>query len=358
MAPSRRTFLKSVGATAGTGALLSNATAPVAAHAKPPMVWRPASEYNYTYANRENDYPIRWYVVHATNSSYWSTINYFQDPSANASTHYVIENDNDPEITQMVDESNIAWHCGNNTWDNYVLGTEHDGIIGEEIWTDATYRRAARIAQWAGETYGFPLRVRRYNVAPCNPWDGAGGIIGHHQIPNPNDCSQSGGISGKTDPGWTWNWGKYEGYVRQFHVNVNEAVFANANLHVRDAPGTSSTVLDTAPAGTNGVVTDGPVDADGYRWFQVNYEGSTADGWSAATWLPYCRFYTNDWLYTSASLSVRDGPSVNNNRIDTAPAGTWGKVIDGPVDTDYYRWWKIDYDGASTGWSADYWLRD
>lgn len=65
--------------------------------------------------------------------------------------------------------------------------------------------------------------------------------------------------------------------------------------------------------------------------------------------------------YTTADLSVRDGPGTDYNRIAVAEQYTGGYVIDGPVDNDGYTWWKLNYNGDDdngrvTGWSAGNWL--
>ena len=349
MQPSRRTFLKTVGATAGAGALLSSVS-PVAAHGKPEYVWRPADSSNYTAANRESDYDIRWYIIHVAEGSYNGTISWFQNPDANASTHYVIENDSNPEITQMVDESDIAWHGGGTNYNDHSLGIEHAGEVGSTYWTEATYEKSGALAQWACETYGIPMAVRRYDVAPCDQANGAGGVIGHHQIPE-TDC----GPNDHTDPGSTWNWGKFEGYLQRYHLGVGDATVTSANLNVRDTPG--GTLLDTAPLETSGTVIDGPTTSGGYQWYKVDYDDGVATGWSAANWLPYSRFGAGDGVATTSALSVRSAPGTGSSRLDTASNGEGGTVVDGPVDSDGYRWFKVDYNSSATGWSAGFWLR-
>lgn len=356
MTQNRRTFLKVLGATAGAGAVLGSASLG-AAHSKPSMDWIAADDSNYTDASRETDYDIRWFVVHVAEGSYEGTISHFQDSSADVSAHYVTENDSSGDMTQMVAEEDVAWHAGNGGYNDHSLGIEHEGYTDETTFTDALYQASARTAQWAAETYNFPLRVRRYDVAPCSATDGNGGIIGHDQIPDPNDCSQGGGASHHTDPGSTWNWGRYEGYVRRYHLGVSEHAVTSADLSVRDGPGTNYTRIDVAPQGYTGTVIDGPVDNDGYRWYKVDYEGDVATGWSAANWLPYSRFDVGHGVTTTSALNVRNGPGTSYDSIDTAPDGTTGTVSDGPVDNDGYRWFEVNYDdGVSTGWSAGYWL--
>lgn len=356
MQQSRRSLLKLLGGAAGGGVLVGSAS-PATAHAKPSMDWVAADSSNYDDANRESDWDIRWFVVHVAEGSYEGTIDWFQNPDADASAHYVVENDSPADATGMVAEEDAAWHAGNWSYNKHSLGVEHEGHTDETTFVDPLYEKSARIAQWAGETFGFPLRVRRYDIAPCDALDGAGGVIGHDQIPDPNDCSKSGGANHHSDPGSTWNWGRYEGFLRRYHLDTWESVVTNADLSVREGPGTSYSRVDVAPEGTSGAVIDGPVDNDGYRWYEVSYDEGIADGWSAANWLLYSRFDIWKEATAGTDLSVRNGPGTSYDRIDVAPDGTSGTVVDGPVDNDGYRWFELDYDGGvSTGWSAGYYL--
>lgn len=348
MAPSRRQFLRLAGATAGAGALVTSAST-VSAHAKPDSRWVAADSSNYS--SGRGGHNIRWWVVHVTEGSYEGTVSWFQDPDANASSHYVIENDSAAEITRMVSEDDMAWHAGNGDYNDHSLGIEHEGYVDESTFTDALYDRSARMAQWAGETYGFPLEVHRYDMAPCNAHDGAG-IIGHSQVPS-TDCSYSGGDNAHSDPGSTWNWGRYEGYVRRFHMGSGESVVTASDLNVRDSP--DGDWLDTAPADAYGEIISGPVSDGGYEWYEVDYAGSTATGWSAADWLLFARFGHGQGISTTSGLSVRDSP--DGSQIDSAYDGEPGTIVGGPVDDGGYRWWQVDYDSAQTGWSAGYWLQ-
>ena len=113
--------------------------------------------------------------------------------------------------------------------------------------------------------------------------------------------------------------------------------------------------LAGATAGnTYGTIVDGPVSDGGYEWYRVNYAGSTPTGWSAADWLLYARFGHGQGASTASALSVRDAP--DGSKVDTAYSGESGTIVGGPVDTGGYRWWKVDYASAQTGWSAGYWL--
>jgi chitinase len=132
-------------------------------------------------------------------------------------------------------------------------------------------------------------------------------------------------------------------------------VVTTAEVWIRDGPGTSNAHVDTAPSGTTGTIVDGPVESDGYAWYEVEYDDGITNGWTALGdgWLAKCRFGAGHRAVTNVDLSVRDGAGTSATQLDTAPAGTGGTVLDGPVDADGYTWWKVDYDGGvQTGWSA------
>ncbi len=356
MQQTRRGLLRTLGAAVGAGAVLSTGVGTVAADEEPSLAWEPAGDSNYTAAAR-GPADVRWFVVHVAEGTHDGTVAWFQDPNANGSTHYVVENAADPAQTRMLDESDIGWHAGNWSYNEASLGIEHGGYTDQTTFVDGLYDASASIAAWAADAYDFPLRVRRYDVAPCDPTDGAGGVIGHDQVPDPDNCSSGGGAGAHTDPGSTWNWGRYEGYLRRNHLGTYQEVVTAADLNVRDSPGLGGTSVDTAPAGTTGDTVDGPVDADGYRWYEVEYDDGTTTGWSASDWLLYSRFGAWDDVTTTAALSVRDAPGLDATTVDTTANGETGTVTDGPVDADGYRWFEVSWNGGTTsGWSAGYWL--
>ena len=65
---------------------------------------------------------------------------------------------------------------------------------------------------------------------------------------------------------------------------IGQTVTASSNLNVRTTPSTSGTLLGSQPAGVTGSVTGGPVLANGYWWWQVNF-ATGPDGWSVENWL-------------------------------------------------------------------------
>jgi hypothetical protein len=156
-----------------------------------PALWAPADPGNYTVSDRESAFPINYVVIHTTQGSYAGTINWFQNPAANVSSHYVIRS-SDGQITQMVREKDIAFHAGNWTYNTQSIGIEHEGFVDDPSWyTDAMYRASAALTRNVCLKYGIPM-TRTH-------------IIGHFEVPGADH----------TDPGPNWNWTFYMQLVTQ-----------------------------------------------------------------------------------------------------------------------------------------------
>lgn len=356
MSESRRTILKALGATVGAGALVGTGSAKSTGQptrkpaSKPEMAWVPAHESNYSEADRESDAEIRWFVVHVAQGSYQGTIDWFQNPEANVSAHYVADHETGA-LTQQLDESDMGWHAGNWPYNQHSLGIEHSGFVNRTDYSDELYAASARIVRWAATEFDFPKRVRRYEIAPCDALAGDGGVIGHHQIPHPYDCSRPGGISGHTDPGSLWNWGRYEGFVRRWDLETGERAVVLADDAVRHGPDADAATADVS-AGSTGAFTGNLQYRKGTQWYKLDFDGGP--GWVPASETLYARFGPGSRVETTGNLSVRSDPG--GERVGGVEPGTAGTVVAGPVDTEGYRWWKVEYDGSDAGWSAGYWL--
>jgi hypothetical protein len=160
---------------------------PASNHAEYPLAagFIPADSSNYTAGGIAS---YEYVVVHTMQGYYGGSISWFQNPSSNVSAHYVMRAD-DGEITQMVHNTDRAWHVGNSN--SYALGIEHEGFIDDASWyTWATYLSSARLARWLCDTYGIPADRDH--------------IVGHVELPSQTH----------TDPGPNWNWDLYMALVR------------------------------------------------------------------------------------------------------------------------------------------------
>jgi uncharacterized protein YraI len=140
---------------------------------------------------------------------------------------------------------------------------------------------------------------------------------------------------------------------------IGDTVYVTSEgLNVRSGPGTGYSVIDTMSYGQNGLIVDGPVAADGYTWYELNYVGGTTDGWVAGDYLGLVStggsFAIGDTVsVTSATLNIRSGPGIGYSVIDYFAYGDQSVIVDGPVGADGYTWYEVTYGGgAYSGWVA------
>jgi hypothetical protein len=137
---------------------------------------------------------------------------------------------------------------------------------------------------------------------------------------------------------------------------------------VREAAATSSKQLGRFAPGTLVTVREGPVEADGYRWWRVEsgqgLSGWAADGDGEDDWLtgdigeprPVNRpLRVGDRL----TVTTKDGKHLAlryqaaGTLIRRVPAGTLFTVKEGPVDAEGFRWWLLADDEGMEGWAAE-----
>jgi hypothetical protein len=146
----------------------------------PDSRWVPANGANFSPGRSQ---AINLIVIHMTQGSYAGTVNWFQNPAAQVSAHYVVRS-SDGEVTQMVRDGDTAYHV--RSANPRALGIEHEGFVDDPSWfTDAMYRSSAALTRWLADRHGLP-KTRQF-------------IVGHNEVPG-ND---------HTDPGPHWNWDYY-----------------------------------------------------------------------------------------------------------------------------------------------------
>ncbi|MGH3002297.1 MAG: N-acetylmuramoyl-L-alanine amidase [Gaiellaceae bacterium] len=184
-------------ACALAGAASADATVPVK---RPPLTWV-RGDGSYTKASRGRK-EITTIVIHATDGgTLGGNVWWLSGGHSHASAHYVISRDG--SIVQLVHLSDIAWHSGNSEVNEHSIGIEHVGDTDDPSgFTTAEYRSSARLVAWL---------VRRYDI----PVDRTH-IIGHSQVPDPDNPLLFGGSDHHTDPGPYWRWGYYMNLVRHF----------------------------------------------------------------------------------------------------------------------------------------------
>lgn len=172
---------------------------------------------------------VTHYAIHTVQGTYAGCISWFKNCSSSVSAHYVVRS-SDGQVTQMVAESNKAWHIGSEN--PYTIGTEHEGYVDDASWyTSAMYSSSAALARdIVGSGYGISGLRTFYGAATTGTFSTGGcvKIKGHQHYPNQTH----------TDPGVNWNW-------ERFYTLVNNAPT------VSNLTAASGTVYDAGGASAN-----------------------------------------------------------------------------------------------------------
>lgn len=136
------------------------------------------TEVNCTKANRKT---VKYIVIHYTandGDTAKANTNYFKSIYRGASAHYFVD---EQEIWQCVDDSHIAWHCGDNqkftnggatlkgiVTNSNSIGIEmcSDKVKGAYVITEWTIDNTALLVQYLMKKYGIPPEnvVRHFDV--------------------------------------------------------------------------------------------------------------------------------------------------------------------------------------------------
>lgn len=245
-------------------------------------------------------------TIHDTEGSYAGSISWFKNCDANVSAHYVLRS-SDGQVTQMVLESNKAWHVGSEN--PYTIGLEHEGYANETGWyTDAMYQSSADLARDIVQSgYGIsPLRVAYFpwaattNYSDNNTPGECIRIKGHQHYPNQTH----------TDPGQNWDW---DYYYKLINISTSVTTLTNESGTITDDGGTTGNYSDDQRQ----IISIQPTNASSITLNIQQFD--IEDQW--------------DYLY------IYDGNSVFSNKIGEYTATTIPSTIqiNGPSVTVEFR---------------------
>lgn len=168
-------------------------------------VWRPSSNFN---ARPGGDIGrVAMVIIHSCEGAYTGCWSWLANPASRVSAHYVVREDG-AEITQLVRESERAWHIGSaydctlnagfECWRNgqsnnhFTIGVEHGGYASQGSWPAAQIDASARLVCDV---------TRRQGIARDNIH-----IVSHAQLQPHN----------RTDPGPNWPWAEYRALINRY----------------------------------------------------------------------------------------------------------------------------------------------
>jgi hypothetical protein len=175
------------------------------------FVWTPdESEFGYPQGTHgRNGNPIELLILHitvGTDSQAW-----LLGPNG-SSTHYLTDRQGRPR-SQMVADADAAWTPGSRSYAERSINVEVE-MPSVNDWTDAIMRETARTIAPIMARHNIPAVYLGRDNGP-----GKRGMIGHRDVPNPlpkstpGYCGPYGGSSCHDDPGSTFDWVTFTGYV-------------------------------------------------------------------------------------------------------------------------------------------------
>ena len=156
-------------------------------------------------------------------------------------------------------------------------------------------------------------------------------------------------LDGVTEPG-----------IPGAYKDGDRIVVTTEGANLRSSPTTGASIVASLSTGTKGTVTDGPVSADGYTWYEISTASYT--GWMASflfekdSSTPTGKFNIGDTVKVSTdNLNLRSSASTGASIVATMPNGTTGTVQDGPASGSGYTWYKLSTT-YGTGWAVQDYL--
>lgn len=132
-------------------------------------------------------------------------------------------------------------------------------------------------------------------------------------------------------------------------------------LNLRAKPGVDESIITTLGTGMDGRIVSGPEVSDNLNWFKLETEHGT--GWCVETFLAAEDAASTSRIFTVGSpvhvntdwLNVRADPSTDGEVVTILGTNDSAKVVDGPVESEGYNWYRIEM-RAGTGWSVAQYL--
>ena len=134
----------------------------------------------------------RLVVIHGTVGTDAGDLAWLRSPQAGVSYHYLVQRSG--EIYRLVRPERRAWHAGKSSWrgvenvNDFSIGIGLSNLGNGELYTEAQYQAAGWLCSIFQREYAIGMEE----------------VVGHYHI-SPGR---------KTDPFYTFEWGRLFGYMR------------------------------------------------------------------------------------------------------------------------------------------------
>jgi N-acetyl-anhydromuramyl-L-alanine amidase AmpD len=272
-----------------------------------PAIWNAAASCNYGVGRSA---VVTHVAEHIAQGSYAGTISWFQNCTASVSAHYVVRS-SDGQVTQMVRESDTAWHVASHN--SYSIGIEHEGYADNCAWyTTAMYNGSSALTRDIADSHGIP-RTATYDASLG--WDtelpisSPFTIKGHTNFPTTKTC-----------PGACFDWPRFRSLVigstwSQIVDNTTAGRFTASSNWAVSSYSAQRYGADYRYAS--------PVAASDAAWYKFNIPAS--GNYEVSVWYPANAGYNASTPYVIATSSGNVNRTVNQqvNGGAWVVVGTW-----------------------------------
>jgi N-acetyl-anhydromuramyl-L-alanine amidase AmpD len=285
------------------------------------------------YGSRPAGTDISLIVIHTCEGAYSGCWSWLTNSSAQASAHYVV-NESGSEITQLVAESNRAWHVAANydcnlnggvmcglqgvSVNNFSVGIEHGGFASQTSFPTGQIDASARLS----------CDISKDRTVVRDSYH----IVAHGRLQP----------STRTDPGPNWPWSTYISKVKSFcgDVTTTGLVIDSDNANNDTTKGyiefSANWVFNDAAAGYYGsgyhYATSEPISDPATFWFYLPAAATkSVDAWwtagtNRATAAPFIVWDANGTKLATVNVDqTLNGGKWNTLGTYSFPAG-WNKV--------------------------------
>ena len=266
-----------------------------------PAIWNAAATCNYGVGRSS---AITHVAEHIAQGSYAGTISWFKNCSASVSAHYVVRS-SDGQVTQMVRESDTAWHVASHN--SYSIGIEHEGYADNCAWyTTAMYNGSSALTRDIADSHGIP-RTATYDASlgwdTELPQSSTFKIKGHTNFPTTKTC-----------PGACFDWPRFRSLVIG---STWSQIVDNATAGRFTASGNWGVSTFSSQRYGADYRYANPVAASDAAWFKFNIPSS--GNYEVSVWYPANAGYNASTPFIVATSSGNVTRVVNQQ----VTGGTW-----------------------------------
>lgn len=144
--------------------------------------WQPSPNFG---SGRDGK-PIQYIILHTTEGAYDGSVGWLRNAKSQASATYVVSADGQ-RVAQLVREADTSWAAGNLDYNQRGVNIEQEGYAAKGGFSDGLYQTVGALVGRIAQRHGIPLDRQH--------------VIGHMDVPDPNNPALTGGIDHHTDPG-------------------------------------------------------------------------------------------------------------------------------------------------------------